>query len=113
MNDEQRHFLSVLRRPPLRLTAEQAAWALNCAPHDIPVLIGARLLKPLGTPASNGTKFFATADVLKLAEDRSWLARVTNAVQNHWRGKNALKLHRAGHRAVTPRNGVPRSIRES
>ncbi len=36
MNDEQRHLLSVLRRPPLHLTAEQAAWALNRAPHDIP-----------------------------------------------------------------------------
>jgi hypothetical protein len=30
---------------PARLTAEQAAWVLNCQPHDIPILVAAKLLK--------------------------------------------------------------------
>lgn len=34
-----------------RLTAEQVAWVLNCQAHGVPVLVGARLLKPLGNPA--------------------------------------------------------------
>jgi len=39
---------------------------LNCQPHDVPALIASRLLKPLGNPAQNGTKFFCTADVWSL-----------------------------------------------
>ena len=42
---------------PARLTAEQTAWVLNCGSHDIPPLIAARLLKPLGNPPANGIKF--------------------------------------------------------
>ncbi|MBU6411555.1 MAG: hypothetical protein KGR98_14320 [Verrucomicrobia bacterium] len=30
---------------PARLTAEQAAWVLNCQPHDMPALVAARLLR--------------------------------------------------------------------
>lgn len=52
-------------------------------PHDIPALMTARLLKPLGNPAQNGVKFFAMADVLELTKDRSWLTRITNAVDQH------------------------------
>jgi hypothetical protein len=28
-----------------RLTAEQVAWVLNCQPHDVPVMVAAKLLK--------------------------------------------------------------------
>lgn len=31
---------------PARLTAELAAWVLNCQLHDVPILVAARLLKP-------------------------------------------------------------------
>jgi alpha-L-fucosidase 2 len=48
---------------PARLTVEQAAWVLNCQPHDVPVLVAERLLKPLGNPPVNGIKFFATSEV--------------------------------------------------
>lgn len=89
MKEDQHRFLSLLGQLPVRLTAEQAAWALNCQPHDIPALMTARLLKPLGNPAQNGIKFFATADVLELAKDRSWLARMTNTICQHWQRKNA------------------------
>jgi hypothetical protein len=62
MKEDQSRFLSLLGQLPLRLTAEQAGWVLNCQAHDIPALISARLLKPLGNPAQNSTKFFATSD---------------------------------------------------
>ncbi len=32
----------LLGQVPARLTAEQAAWALNCQAHDVPVLVAAR-----------------------------------------------------------------------
>ena len=71
MKDDHHHFLTLLGQLPARLTAEQAGWVLNCQPHDIPALIHARLLKPLGNPAANCPKYFATADMLEIAEDRA------------------------------------------
>ena len=91
MKDDQHRFLSLLGQLPLRLTAEQAGWVLNCQPHDIPALISARLLKPLGNPAANAVKFFATADVLENAKDRAWLVRMTTAITQHWQRQNAKK----------------------
>jgi hypothetical protein len=91
MKDDQHRFLSLLGQLPARLTAEQAGWVLNCQPHDIPALIAARLLKPLGNPAQNGAKYFATADVLETAKDRSWLVKVTNTICQHWQKQNTRK----------------------
>jgi len=88
MREDQLQFLGVLGRLPARLLAEQVAWVLNCQPHDVPVLVAARLLKPLGHPAPNGVKYFATAELLELMADRTWLAKVTNAVNQYWQKKN-------------------------
>lgn len=84
----------LLGQLPARLTVEQAAWVLNCQPHDVPVLVASRLLKPLGNPPPNGIKFFAAADVVERINDRTWLAKVTNAVNQHWQKKNARKKNR-------------------
>jgi hypothetical protein len=91
MREDQHRFLSLLAQLPARLTAEQAAWVLNCQPHDVPVLVVSRLLKPLGNPVPNSVKYFATIDVLELARDRAWLAKITNAVGQHWKKKNLRK----------------------
>src|SRR5271168_3285529 len=95
MKEEQQRFLSLLGQLPVRLNAEQAGWVLNCQPHDIPALIHARLLKPLGNPSTNGTKYFATADLLETAKDRSWLVKMTTAINTHWQKQNAKKSHSA------------------
>jgi len=92
MKDEQRQLLALVGCPPARLTVEQTASLLNCQTHDIPTLVAARLLKPLGNPPPNGTKFFATAEVIELCKDRAWLARITNAIHHYWRKKN-LAIH--------------------
>jgi len=91
MKEEQRQFLSLLGRPPLRLTVEQAAWVINCGAHDIPVLVAARLLKPLGNPTPNAVKFFSTEEILELATNQPWLAKATNALYQHWRYKNGQR----------------------
>jgi len=91
MTDEQYKFLTLAGQLPARLTAEQAASLLNCQPHDMPVLIAARLLKPLANPAANSIKYFATADLLENVKDRNWLVRVTATINQHWQAKNARK----------------------
>jgi len=91
MSEDQHQFLSLLGQLPARLTVEQAAWVLNCQPHDVPVLIAARLVKPLGNPPPNGIKFFATAEVLDSAKDRHWLTKVTATINQHWQKKNQRK----------------------
>jgi hypothetical protein len=91
MKEEQHQFLRLLGQLPARLTAEQAAWVLNCQPHDMPILVGARLLKPLGNPPPNGIKFFAASELLELVKDRAWLVKVTNAVNQHWHKQNTRK----------------------
>lgn len=102
MRDDQHRFLCLLGQVPTRLTAEQVGWVLNCQAHDVPVLVMARLLKPLGNPQPNAVKYFATVDVLELSKDRTWLAKVTNAISQHWKQKN---LHKKGSSSLLVVNG--------
>ena len=95
MKDTQHQFLTLLGQLPARLTAEQAAWVLNCQAHDVPALVAAKLLKPLGNPPANGIKFFATVDVLESAKDRNWLVRVSATIYQHWQRQNASKKGRS------------------
>src|ERR1035437_5132681 len=96
MKDDQHRFLMLLDQLPARLTAEQAAWVLNCQPHDVPALVTARLLKPLGNPAANSVNVFSTADLLEQIKDRNWLVRVTGAINQRWHAKNARKKSSSG-----------------
>jgi len=91
MREDQQQFMRVLGQMPARLTAEQAAWVLNCQPHDVPILVAARLLKPLGNPPSSSVKYFAASELLEQVEDRAWLAKVTNALNQHWQRRNSAK----------------------
>ncbi len=91
MSEDQQRFLALLGQLPARLTVEQAAWVLNCPPHDVPVLVAAKLLKPLGNPPPNGIKFFATAELLERCKDRAWLIKMTQTINQYWRHQNAKK----------------------
>ena len=94
MRDDQFRFLTLVRQAPTRLTAEQVAWMLNCQPADVPVLVAAKLLKPLGNPLPHNVKFFATVDLVELGQDRNWLAKATHALCQHWQKKNATRKTR-------------------
>ena len=76
---------------PARLDATQTAWYLGFEPHEIPMLIAANLLKPLGKPARNSTKFFATETLEQLRRDEKWLAKASDAIGSYWRERNARK----------------------
>jgi hypothetical protein len=42
-------------------------------------------------PASHSVKFFASSKLLEQVKDRTWLAKVTNALNQHWQKRNAAK----------------------
>ena len=115
MREDQHRFLMLLGQLPARLTAEQAAWVLNCQAHDVPILVGARLLKPLGNPPPNSVKNFAAVELLEQVKDRAWLAKVTNALNQHWQLRNAARKTRLastslGHR---PYKGLAQGCKHS
>ena len=91
MKEELNQFMRLLGQPPARLLAEQVAVVLNCQPSDVRILVAVKLLKPLGNPPPNSVKFFATLELLELAKDRAWLAKITNALNQHWQHKNIRK----------------------
>ena len=92
---EQAEFLS-WKIVPARLDATQTAWFLGFELHEIPILIAASLLKPLGHPARNSTKFFATQALEQLRRDEKWLARASDAIASYWRERNARKRKACG-----------------
>src|SRR5437667_2208860 len=88
--EQQNEFLN-WKIVPARLDATQTAWFLGFELHEIPILIAAGLLKPLGHPARNSTKFFATQTLEQLWRDEKWLARASDAITNYWKQRNARK----------------------
>jgi len=87
MSPQEAQFLS-LRDKPARLTPEQTAWYLGINPDDIPVLIAAGLLKPLGRPARSSIKWTAFVELQRHCADPKWLSKVTEAIQTAGRLKN-------------------------
>ena len=78
----------LVARLPARLDYTQTAALLGFRDHDIPILVRARLLKPLGNPAANCVKYFACVALERLGREEAWLARATTAVNYHWHIKN-------------------------
>lgn len=76
------------RRLPARLTTGETAAILGFQEHDMAPLVAAKLLMPLGKPAPNAPKYFASVDILGAAEDREWLSQATRTLAKHWQGKN-------------------------
>ena len=92
MNQDKLDFMR-LPRLPGRLTTEEAAWYLGFSTHDIPVLVSNKLLKPLGSPPQNATRYFAGSDLEKVRTDSKWLDRASSTLIQHWRKKNDRKRY--------------------
>ena len=110
MNQDRERFLN-LKDKPARLNVEETAWYLGFATHDIPILISNSLLKPLGHPADNATKYFASDIVEQHRHDAKWLARATDTVMEHWRFKNARAKENTGR--LSPRDNVSNQVGKS
>lgn len=85
-----------LRLPEIaaRVDSNKAAAVLGFHVMDIPVLVKKGLLKPLGHPVQNQTKWFCALALIQLSKDEKWLSRATDVVANHIRQKNASQRAR-------------------
>jgi hypothetical protein len=83
-------FLNLLHLPA-RSTAEETGWFLGFQAHQIPILVGAGLLKPLGQPAPNAVKYFATTVLHELKQDVNWQSRASREIMQYWPKKNQKK----------------------
>jgi hypothetical protein len=79
------------RRLPARLNSTEAALLLGFHDHDIAPLVAARLLIPLGKPAENAPKYFASVEIVERAGSPEWLSSATKALAKHWLRKNQRK----------------------
>ena len=75
------------RNLPARIDVNQTAKLLGFAEHDIPILVAARKLTPLGDPAPNAPKWFAAIEMVQLSLDREWLHKATKELGKYWRQK--------------------------
>ena len=76
---------------PARLDAKQTADVLGFQEHDVPVLVAAKMLKPLGKPVPNAIKYFAACEIEIFAVDARWLRDATQVIYDHWKEKNDRK----------------------
>jgi hypothetical protein len=72
MSEAKAKFLAC-RHLPARLTVIETSWYLGFSENDIPVLASHSLLKPVGRPTQNSTKYYALKDLKKLHEDLRWI----------------------------------------
>jgi len=79
---------------PGRLLAEQAAPVLGFKKREIPILVRAKLLKPIGNPPRHAVKYFFAVEVEKLAADQDWISRATKAVYRYWSDQNQKRRPR-------------------
>ena len=82
--------LTVIRLPA-RLDSDHTARLLGFQRHDIPLLIQAKLLKPLGKPIPNSVKYFPATTVEELRSNLSWLDAATRVLTQHWQRKNEAR----------------------
>ncbi len=80
------------RRLPARLNTTETAILLGVQQHDITALVAAKLLTPLGKPAANAPKYFASVEIVARGESSSWLSEATKTLAKHWISKNRRKI---------------------
>src|SRR5689334_19031968 len=74
---------NVLNKPlvPGRIDVEETAKLTGFPPSAIPILVSARLLKPLGgNLPPNAIKYFATVQIVECCQSPEWLSKATRAV---------------------------------
>jgi hypothetical protein len=83
--------IDLLKSPrlPGRISAEQTATLLGFQLHDIPVLVAAGLLHPLGNPTQAAPKWFSSVEIEALRQDAKFLAKATRTISLRWRKRNS------------------------
>jgi hypothetical protein len=73
--------------PPARMTAAQAADFLGFEKDDLALFAREELLRPLGRPVANATKYYAAVEVVAFWKDRERLDRATQLIYERNRSK--------------------------
>jgi hypothetical protein len=108
MNPELSLKLQALYKLPVCITKEKIAGVLGIATHNIPPLVRAGLLKPLGHPGRYCVKYYSRDDLAEKFQDVEWLSKVVAAVSRHWRNKNARKRARLARSGMKTGESVTR-----
>ena len=66
---------------PACVSMEQAAVIFGWPNYYLPFLVSAGHLKPLGRPAQNARKWFATVEIERLSADPDWLDKSVRIVE--------------------------------
>ena len=88
MNSEKREFIS-LETPPVRQGIIETAWFFEPEAGGCPSGFSRPLTTNVEVQCSANPRNFATVDLQILRSDTRWLAKVPDAIVNHWRTKNS------------------------
>ena len=69
------------RLRPACVSMEEAADIFGWPNYYLPFLVRAGHLKPLGKPAPNARKWFATVEIERISCDREWLDKAVRIVE--------------------------------
>jgi hypothetical protein len=95
----------MVRRLPFRLSRKQVAGLIGLRDDDsVGVLVERGLLHPLGNPPKGAPLWFATAGVLKLANNLNWLTKATEVLRENVRAKNQKAKPPVSHECVRRRS---------
>ena len=93
MDPDRKQFLTLTILPAI-LSQQETAWYLGFRRHNIPRLVEAGVISPLGRPKPNSVKLFALADLERVRTDPKKLSRAVDSVQSGWKTKNRGRAHR-------------------
>jgi hypothetical protein len=74
---------------PACIGVEEASRILGWPPYFFTVLVRLGHLKPLGKPAPNSRKWYATMEIQRLSQDLAWLDKAIRLVEKHVHDANA------------------------
>jgi hypothetical protein len=77
----ERHATSTNRVRPACVGMEEAAAIFGWPNYFLPFLVRVGHLKPLGKPAQNARKWFATVEVERMSGDPDWLDKAVRIVE--------------------------------
>lgn len=86
-----------LTREEVRLVASAEVLQRLLLNKELPAGLRRKLLPPaqrlraLGSPATQAVKFFATCEILSLAQDVDWLDRAHRSLHAYWTSKGTRK----------------------
>jgi hypothetical protein len=85
-------------KPAGRMVSEDVASVIPCRPDQVATLIACGLLRPLGRPVHNATRWFSICAVQAALADEAWLSEVTCVLCERDYKRNQAKSTRVGRR---------------